>query len=336
MRFDCVIGNPPFNLQWWVEEKTEVLSQLYYCTKAAELLKPMGILALIVPTSFLADDFMDGGMIKEMQKHYHFLGQVGLPETAFSSMGVAQFATKIQYWQRKSDIDAVADKSYTTAISHSICRGFDCDVEAEMIFTSILQGAKESLQRNRTKLFLELARRRETSSDFQYQVQKMLYQINVHPVLKSKHTKCYEYVHRFYTERQPDAMKYDEWVRVRLTEAKVLSYLRQTLKRQHPRPSRDEIKLVKRDYDFVYKGYSAKVRRQMSENMKVPKPIYRAVVAGEVEQFPGFERLLRKQKRDSQVQEQPLADMTPDAKMAQWITDLSLWAAENADGRKLK
>ena len=38
-------------------------SQLYYCVKAAELLKLMGILVLIVPQSFSADQFMDGNRI---------------------------------------------------------------------------------------------------------------------------------------------------------------------------------------------------------------------------------------------------------------------------------
>ena len=32
--FDYVLGNPPFNLKWWIEGNEEVLSQLYYCLKA--------------------------------------------------------------------------------------------------------------------------------------------------------------------------------------------------------------------------------------------------------------------------------------------------------------
>ena len=46
-RFDYVVGNPPFHLRWYTEGG-EVLSQLYYCLKAAELLKPLGILAQVV------------------------------------------------------------------------------------------------------------------------------------------------------------------------------------------------------------------------------------------------------------------------------------------------
>ena len=55
-----------------------------------------------------------------------------------------------------------------------------------------------------------------------------------------------------------------------MTEAKVLHYLRQTLRRQNRQPERDEIHLVKRDYSFAYKGYSAAVRRRMSEELRQP------------------------------------------------------------------
>ena len=50
LRFDYVVGNPPFHLKWYVEGG-ECLSQLYYCIKAAQVLKPLGILALVIPRS---------------------------------------------------------------------------------------------------------------------------------------------------------------------------------------------------------------------------------------------------------------------------------------------
>ena len=95
VRFDYVVGNPPFHLRWWLEDGSEMASQLYYCVKAAELLKPMGILALIVPQSFLADQFMDGSMIRVMEGRFRFLGQVILPDSAFSALGVNSMPTKL-------------------------------------------------------------------------------------------------------------------------------------------------------------------------------------------------------------------------------------------------
>lgn len=106
----------------------------------------------------------------------------------------------------------------------------------------------------------------------------MLYQIKIHPALKDRYAKCCEYPHRFYTETQPPDMKYEEWCSRRLTEAKVLHYLRQTLRSQHRQPERDEIRLVKQDYAFVYKGYSAAARRRMTAEMRRPVPAYNAVL----------------------------------------------------------
>ena len=118
------------------------------------------------------------------------------------------------------------------------------------------------------------AQNKETSASFAYQVDKMLYQIRVHPRISSEHSRCCAYVHRFYTEKQPESMPYPEWCRVRLTEAKVLSYLKKVLKKQNERPPEDRITLVKRDYDFVYKGYSYASSRQLSDRMKTPVPMY--------------------------------------------------------------
>ena len=58
MRFDYIVGNPPFNLKWNTEHG-EIISQMYYCIKAAQMLKPLGIMAIVVPASFLTDDMMD-------------------------------------------------------------------------------------------------------------------------------------------------------------------------------------------------------------------------------------------------------------------------------------
>lgn len=96
-RFDYVVGNPPFNLKWWIEGGQKISSQLFYCKKAAELLKPNGIMAIIVPQSFLADDFSNKTDIAVMNERFNFLGQVALPYSAFMRMGVPYFETKLQF-----------------------------------------------------------------------------------------------------------------------------------------------------------------------------------------------------------------------------------------------
>lgn len=335
IRFDYVVGNPPFNLRWWIKDKTEILSQLYYCLKAGEVLKPLGILALVVPASFLADHFTDGGMIRELETHFSFLGQVRLPDTAFTSMGVGQFPTKVQFWQKRSDAKDWEAAPYRCKIDFELPQGFSVEKAAEQVFEQCLKAASASLQQNKSHILLELSQHRSQTVGFEYQVKKMLYQIKAHPLLKPRYTKCCEYLHRFYTQRQPEGMKYQEWCRVRITEAKVLSYLRQTLQKQHIKPQRDVIALVKQDYQFIYKGYSQKARRQMTNEMKIPVPVYEAVLQNDPERFPGYQKLLRKKRREYETQSEKFAQMQDDPNIARWLEDFWLWDEENEEEIRL-
>ncbi len=331
MRFDIVVGNPPFNLRWWIEDKKEMPSHLYYCQKAAELLKPLGILALIVPMSFLADDFTDSGAIAEMERQFSFLGQLALPEDAFSEIGVAAFPIKLQFWQKIAEIKGWTPNRYYAEVTP--VQPSDCYNEqfAKQIYVNMLLEARGLLQGNRSRILLELAKGRNISEDFQFQAQKLLYQIKCHPRLQEKYARCCEHLHQLYTQQKPDSMEYEEWCRVRLTEAKVLSYLKKVVSNQHPRPVRDEIKLVKRDYDFVYKGYSPLVRRQMSKAMKTPIPTYAAASTDGLAAFPGYERLMRRKQLEYIIQNQQFSDMAEDAGIAAWLADFRLWDDENEE-----
>ena len=333
VRFDYVVGNPPFNLKWWIDGDKEMTSQLYYCIKAAELLKPNGIMAIIVPQSFLADDFSNSGNIKEMNKRFRFLGQVSLPYAAFVRMGVPYFETKLQLWQKR--IDGDTEKNYRIKIDYSLGSDFDCQAAAEWISANLLTEAKRSLETNRYSTIKELAKDKQLSDGFEYDVQKMLYQIKCHPKLKEHYSKCCEYVHRFFTQTQPKDMKYEEWCRVRLTEPKVLSYLERTLKKQNAKPPEDRIALVKRDYDFVYKGYSSKARKQLTEEMKNPVPIYEIASTDGLGEFPGYEKLIRRKQREYATQNMPFSYMEENPDIAKWLLAFHLWDSENEEEIRL-
>ena len=331
VRFDYVVGNPPFNLRWWLKEGEEVLSQLYYCMKAAELLKPLGILALIVPQSFLADNFSDKAMIREMEQQFSFLGQAGLPDGAFASLGVEKFPTKLQLWQKKGEVKNWKARRYTPGLTKVLPDGFDPVTEAQPIYEQMLMLPKADLEKNKSHVLLELAREHSASKDFTYQTQKLLYQIKAHPATRERYARCCEYLHQFYTQTMPPDMDYKEWQKVKLTEAKVLSYLRRTLQRQNRKPEWDMVALVKRNDSFVYKAYSARARLQLTGDMKVPVPVYQAVLDNEPEKFPGFERLLRRKRREYDNQSQPFTEMAEDLAIGTWLREFSLWDAENEE-----
>ena len=331
IRFDYVVGNPPFNLRWWIGEGNEMTSQLYYCYKAAELMKPLGIMALVVPQSFLADDFLDKTQIRGMEQRFRFLGQLNLSDNAFSALGVREMPTKLQFWQRRSEEDGTSEWRYTTDGLEPVPSEFDIDKTAQRIYDSILMLPKADLEKNKSRVMLELARTYSASQGFAYETQKLLYQIKAHPATRNQYARCCEYLHRFFTQKMPEGMDYKEWDKVKLTEAKVLVYLRRALQKQNKKPERDLIALVKRDDSFVYKAYSAKMRRKLTGDMQTPVPVYRAVLDNEPEKFPGFERLLRRKHREYEVQSQPFSEMSEDPQIGQWLRDFKLWDAENEE-----
>lgn len=327
--FDYVVGNPPFNLRWHTQDGL-CLSQFYYCIKAASLLKPMGILALIVPQSFLSDSFSDSAMIRQMEEHFSFLGQITLPEDAFIHAGVSKFPTKLQFWQKISSLSSQIPRPYSTTSLYSLTSNFDPTVEASRLRSMVLSEAIAQKQNNRGYIFLELAQNRDISSRFIYQTKKLLYQIKVHPKTCSKYNDCFNYLHRFTTQKKPKDMDYEEWQRKKLTEKKVLSYLRHTLKGQNKKPPKDIVALVKQDYSFQYKAYSVKARQMLPPNNGFI-PVYQAVIDNNPQDFPGFEDLLKRKRREYDMQNQVFRDMGEDPFISEWLKEFTLWDAENEE-----
>ncbi len=331
IRFDYIVGNPPFHLKWRTEKGDQVASQLYYCMKAAELLKPMGILALLVPSSFLSDEFMDGKQIKLMEGLYSFLGQVGLPENAFSYLGIKRFATKLQFWQKKSADPSMKAHKYTTDFSMILSFGFDVESSASETYQKVVSIPKSLFQNNSARVLLELAREHSSSKQFQYEVQKLLYQIQVHPRTKEKYPRCCEYLHTFYTQKKPPNMPQKDWDMKKLTEKNVLAYLKRVIGQQNKPPEQDLIRFVLRDGCFVHKGYSAKTRKQVKAMGSHPIPVYQAVLDNDPASYPGYEKLLRRKRREYEVQKQPFSEMLEDLEIGKWLDEFKLWDSLNEE-----
>lgn len=96
-RFDIVIGNPPFNLDF-----DGVQSQYYYCNKAYWMLKPSGLMMMVVPVSFLQNEFWERSKVNAINRDFSFIGQTKLSADAFKSVGVDKFDTKIMVFMRES------------------------------------------------------------------------------------------------------------------------------------------------------------------------------------------------------------------------------------------
>lgn len=325
IKFDYIVGNPPFNLYWQVDN-ARVISQMYYCQKAAELLKPLGIMAIITPMSFLADDFTDKNYIAQIEKNFSFIGQYSLDKDTFASLGVTGYPTKIMFWQRNSASENWKPTPYHLDVTPLF--RLDENAVAQVRDNGLTQ-AQEYFRSHRSHILLELARDKDPSAEFLYKVKKYLYDIKRHPICKDKYNKCCEILNKFYHQQKPNDMKYEDWAKVRLTEAKVLAYLRGVLKKQNQKPYEDKIRLVKHDYSFGVKAYSPKMQRQLTESMKQETPVYKVVQQdGILSEYSNYSKMLRRRKREYKIEQQKFSEMTLDSSISEYLEQFTVFDPE--------
>ena len=84
--------------------------------KAYDVLNPAGILMVIVPLSFMQNEFWEKTRVAKINSNFSFIGQTRLEHSAFSTVGVQNFATKIMY---SSAVPSILKCSPTTRKSLS-------------------------------------------------------------------------------------------------------------------------------------------------------------------------------------------------------------------------
>ncbi|WP_145949523.1 SNF2-related protein [Paenibacillus sp. Y412MC10] len=315
---DVIFGNPPFNLKWKVRSG-EYLSQLYYCMKAADLLKPGGILALIVPMSFLADDFSDAGMIKEMDARFNFIYQAGLPLNAFKSVGVEHYATKIMLWQKKSK-HIPEGKSYSTEVDSLIELS---EAESDRIYSQYVHPVMQLKEQVKHKLFYENLQGKDKEEEaFQFKVRKLLYDIKRNPQLNFQYGRCRDYVDQYYMQKKPEELKFDEWEKIRITKEKVINRLESILKNQHVQ-ERDLIRLVKTNYGLRLKGYTEK-NEQYLTRLQCREMSFNQMILQDEYPFEDktYFALLQKKKREYKTQSVPFQEMEEQASITKFLDEL--------------
>lgn len=287
VKFDIVFGNPPFNLKWSYG-KEQYLSQLFYFIKAYDVMNPAGILALIVPSSFLSDDFMDKKMIELVDSKFNFIYQSNLPKNAFKDFGIKSFETKIMFFQKKSE--HVKSVKYNNKDIENI--SINSNIH-EQIHEKYIKPVLEEKKKVHAKIILEALAGTSENKDFQYQVKKLLWDIKNSRHTKSKYAKALNYVNEFYTQKCPDNMGYEEWEKIKITPNKVLSYLKRILKNQHL-ISKDEIRLVKDNYGLRLKAYSKKSKLQLKKYPTIKVSFNEMVLSGLYPfEYQTYRKLLR-------------------------------------------
>lgn len=318
VNFDFVIGNPPFNLKWEIDKDT-YSSQVYYFKKAAQLMRPTGLLLAIVPASYYNDDFFNKSEIEAIRKDFRVLFQIQLPAAAFKSLGVQNFSTKIICLQKKSDhLDDIITGT----------QDFISWEDAKNLFKAYADKARKI----RIKVNAE---HMDSKSEIKNKVRKYLYEIKTHSILREYYVPAREYVSKYINQKCPDNMKRDEWEKKhRITDKQILSYLKRTVQKQSIHEV-NKIALVKTTYGLKYKGYSAKTKKQINDDFKMKFPLtFNNVVYTDVNinNKPllnnNYIKLINKKKAAYKLQATPFAELPADPKVDKFLSEF-YWLHNN-------
>lgn len=305
VRFDIIFGNPPFNLEWRYNGN-RVVSQQFYIEKAAELLHPGGMLVLVTPKTFLEDEFWQRQRLEYLADNFRFLGQYKLALNAFKRVGVARFHTKVMVLQRRAE--GLAELPYSN------------EYVAREALRAIVAEARQAQHSARVKL--EAQRAQTESTDFDYRVRKMLWAIASHPATREMKQKAETYYRRLYEQEKPAGMDPEEWQRKRLTENKVLRYLRDIMAKMNPSKWPDELRLVKTGKGLEYRAHGPHSRKELKAKRQTSWT-HAELINGECASPPdGAEPYLRHYRRKAVWLEQqlvPIEEVVPAAKLEKFL-----------------
>lgn len=322
IQMDYVIGNPPYGLRWKVE-KTEYLSQFYYCVKAQQILKPLGFLCIVVPNSFMNDEFIDQSTIKYMDNNFNFVCQFDLPTNSFKRVGINHIETKVVIFQKKSKhVEQYNKYSFEKITITELSEQMSNNIYNTYI--KPLQEQKESLK---SKLFLENVHSIKTNKkeyeEFNFKVQKLLFDIKRNPKISKYYNKGLEYYNNYFTQRKLENLNWQQWEEIRITKKKVIKYLKNILKKQSIKQE-DKVKLVKTNYGLKLKGYSDKMEEALSKYNNTYNSFNNMVLENNYSfDNKKYYKLYQKKLRQYNNQSQYFDDMQEDLKIKNWLNKVS-------------
>lgn len=312
-RFDIIIGNPPFNLDF-----NGILSQFYYINKAYWTLNPAGILILIVPSSFLSSEFWEKSRVTAINRDFSFIGQTTLPDDTFASVGIECYKTKIMAFMRESrEITMLPYKA------------------EEFVSIEELQGrinvAKQVKQSLRLQIWRETQESgKEEAQKFEYRLKKYLYELKTHPHLKRHYRKAVALVSKFHNQSPPvdcSNEEFKQWEKRKLTLAKVLSIIFRYIKKQNEVPHK-EVALVRYSYGFKLKEYAPKLLTGVKKkyvslndlilnNCELPQPPKWTIkLRG---QYKAATKVIERKRREFNKQNQPFLEVIADSRLHAYI-----------------
>lgn len=312
-RFDIIIGNPPFNLKFDYK-----LSQEFYLDKAYDVLNPAGFLMVIVPCSFMQSEFWEKRRVADVNEQFSFIGQSKLNPNAFASTGVHNFNTKVMVFLRQS--------------LHIEMRVYNAEEFISM--TELKERIREARQMKH-RLRLDLMREtnridKEELEVFEYKLAKYMYELKAHAKLNRHIDKAEALVTKFRNQKPPENAtreQVNQWEKNKLTTGKVLGIIRRYITSQNVVP-RKEVALVKTSYGFKLKQYAPRLLDKVTHKAagindlvleRAGLPVPELPTEKNMRQIRAAEKLIRKKRRQYEIQNRQFADMKPDQHLAEYL-----------------
>ena len=320
--FDFIFSNPPFGLSLKYEG-IDYKSEILCVKKANEFLKPLGILALLIPQSFCQDTFMNKSDFYFLSDRFYFLCEFNLPNNSFKHVGINSFPTKVIFLQKKSE----HYKQELNQLKKIEILNFE-DVTSDMVYNEYLLPAFERKEKLKLKTMREA--QSKLSDNFSYKVKKMRFDIARHQKTKSRVESCDDYLNKFYTQTKPETMSYEDWEKTKITENKVIAYFKRVLKKQSE-VEKDVIRLVKTNKELKLKAYSRKTKIELSKmetNKKenINSLVYHGNYPFENEKYLN---LIQKKIKQFELQSLSFKEMKEDMAISDWLKKQYFYDSDN-------
>ncbi len=251
--FDVIIGNPPYNM-----EIAGLESQFYYVIRGAELLNPGGLMAVVMPGSFLNDDFMNGKRIGLVNDSLDFLGQYRVDPRVFGVgvdikvMFFRKHIPELSKYNYRIEYDHIADVTKMVARARA-------EVEKASVKKALHGHSLNDYSISNSSL--------RKYDGFEFLMKKYLFDIKRDPIFSKRYKSCIAYIAKFKNQKMPDFKSEDarkEYMKKHwITKPKVLAYLRQAMK-----PKKKERK-IQQESNKSYRRRMRELDRQMIPNDKV-------------------------------------------------------------------
>lgn len=210
--------------------------------------------------------------------------------------------------------------------------------ESNRIYNTYVKPVQEQKEKIKNKLFFENLHNEETeeNKEFAFKVKKLLYDIKRNPKINKNYGKCFEYVNKYYTQKMPEGMKWEEWEKVRITKNKVVSYLQRNLKKQNE-VDQDKIQLVKTTYGLKLKGYSKKNKTYLSKLEGIKEISFNDMIINESYPFEDktYYKLWMEKYNQYKQQSKLFNEMEQDNNIKSFLDDLVITDYENEEEIRL-